>query len=568
MKRKMKMIIIALVAIFAVSASLVVFSSDDDADGALIKTAGLSLRNDDYETVGETYTKVIEGGGFLQNKPQSYSISGASWLSITKITAATIELEGKIPFAGTYDITVRGTILLGLIETEWRWKITASEFNSTLKIINKDNVLYSVKKPVGSTVTLPTIKDTSSEAFIGYYTSASGGTKVADSGDKYFLSNKTETLYAQWKISFNMGDYKAGSPPWAGVRLMINDPTLLSDKLELYSLSGPSWLKISKEFYGLSIEGRIPDAGTYDVVVRGVINYGADEAEWKWRIIAHPRVDSKYIYYTLKIMDEDKVVHTTSNNEGSTIRLPIMTDTESKIFDGYYTAESGGTRVGGSGDKYITKGTETLYVRWTTAPIPLYTIKFDANGGNNDIGDVNVLKGSAIKLPSLTRLSFIFSGWNEGSKSGRFYSPGDTYIPTQSTTLYAKWIDIHTTEGMNVLLGMVEHKSELKILHQSMSPLASTVKIDTLYIPEPFINTIFFNLDRFIDDNIFIMLLQGVVSLLFPAWTGLAQEIFNQICTTIMWVDCKNISTGNGVELVITSNLALGLILHWDITPR
>ena len=203
--KKMKIIVFALVAIFAVSASVIVLTTDDNSstDGALIKDVK-TLESDNYETVGEIYTKVIISEGLLSTNLQSYTISGASWLSITYVDYKTVKLSGKIPFAGTHNVVVKGSALLGLIDKEWKWKITASDDPvSIIEVIDKDNVLLSEKRFLGSIITLPKLTDTSSKVFKGFYSSSSGGNKIAGSGDTYVLSHIEETLYAQWTTIFS-----------------------------------------------------------------------------------------------------------------------------------------------------------------------------------------------------------------------------------------------------------------------------------------------------------------------------------------------------------------------------
>ena len=62
---------------------------------------------------------------------------------------------------------------------------------------------------------------------------------------------------------------------------------------------------------------------------------------------------------------------------GSSIILPSPGDNPGYVFDGWYTAESGGTKVGMAGDDYVPDGIETLYAHWTyelTFPTPSFTL--------------------------------------------------------------------------------------------------------------------------------------------------------------------------------------------------
>lgn len=62
---------------------------------------------------------------------------------------------------------------------------------------------------------------------------------------------------------------------------------------------------------------------------------------------------------------------------GSSIILPSPGDNPGYVFDGWYTAESGVTKVGMAGDDYVPDGIETLYAHWTyelTFPTPSFTL--------------------------------------------------------------------------------------------------------------------------------------------------------------------------------------------------
>lgn len=62
---------------------------------------------------------------------------------------------------------------------------------------------------------------------------------------------------------------------------------------------------------------------------------------------------------------------------GSSIMLPSPGDNPGYVFNGWYTAESGGTKVGIAGDEYVPDGIETLYAQWTfelAFPTPSFTL--------------------------------------------------------------------------------------------------------------------------------------------------------------------------------------------------
>lgn len=76
------------------------------------------------------------------------------------------------------------------------------------------------------------------------------------------------------------------------------------------------------------------------------------------------------------------------------VTLPTPTRTGYK-FSGWYTATSGGTKVGGGGDSYKPTKNITLYARWT--PIT-YTVKYYLDGTEQTEKNRPVLMAQAISM--------------------------------------------------------------------------------------------------------------------------------------------------------------------------
>ena len=125
-------------------------------------------------------------------------------------------------------------------------------------------------------------------------------------------------------------------------------------------------------------------------------------------------------------------------NSGNMIKLGF-------IFAGWNTV------VDGSGITYVQNSTftivsnTTLYAQWT----PLtYTMTYNGNGSSSGSvptdnnspfingATVTVLGNSGI----LAKVGYAFTNWNSAANgSGTSYTPGATFIITNSTTLYAQW---------------------------------------------------------------------------------------------------------------------------------
>lgn len=139
-------------------------------------------------------------------------------------------------------------------------------------------------------------------------------------------------------------------------------------------------------------------------------------------------------------------------------------------FNGWYTASSGGTRVGSAGENYTPTSTLTLYAQWSSntpppnepeptpppvAPTPpavvtLYTVTYAANSATSGTAPAETsayTNGSTVTVKTnsgvLTKTGYTFVGWNtKEDGTGITYPANGTSIfilGSQNVTLYAKW---------------------------------------------------------------------------------------------------------------------------------
>ena len=126
---------------------------------------------------------------------------------------------------------------------------------------------------------------------------------------------------------------------------------------------------------------------------------------------------------------------------GGTVTLPTPTRS-GYTFNGWYTAASGGTRVGGAGGTYTPTSSVTLYAQWSKGTVTVY---WNENGGAG-INNTVCSYGEDLTLPSApTRANHQFIGWT--LKNGILYSAG-TVIPggcvyevvgDSGTSIKAQW---------------------------------------------------------------------------------------------------------------------------------
>lgn len=110
--------------------------------------------------------------------------------------------------------------------------------------------------------------------------------------------------------------------------------------------------------------------------------------------------------------------------------------------DGWYTADTGGTKRTATDTVSITSNT-TLYAHWTANS---YTVTFDANGGTTPTASKNVTYASTYgTLPTPTRSGYAFLGWFTEQTGGTQITSSSTVGIAAAQTLYAHW------EAMSIL---------------------------------------------------------------------------------------------------------------------
>ena len=157
-----------------------------------------------------------------------------------------------------------------------------------------------------------------------------------------------------------------------------------------------------------------------------------------------PEVSSKYyahwdpIIYTITF-DANGGECSKASETGSieqSITLPTPTRT-GYAFNGWYTASSGGNKVGDAGTSYTPNSHIVLYAQWAAAT---YKVTYNANGGSCTTSEESVVYPNKVTLPTPTRDGYTFNGWYTASSGGtKVGDAGATYTPEANITLYAQW---------------------------------------------------------------------------------------------------------------------------------
>ena len=162
-------------------------------------------------------------------------------------------------------------------------------------------------------------------------------------------------------------------------------------------------------------------------------------------VTVQPFGSAKTVYYEYNGGSGTETSFTT-NCEEQEVTLPTATRA-GYDFNGWYTAATGGTKVGDAGGTYNpTTSPITLYAQWTKQ---IYIISFHANGGtgtmpNQKADENNVI--AQLNANQFTRDGYAFVGWNtKANGTGIAYADQATNITlTGNLTLYAQWAAIVT----------------------------------------------------------------------------------------------------------------------------
>ena len=278
------------------------------------------------------------------------------------------------------------------------------------------------------------------------------------SGDRVSFSytNLDSGYSATWMlVTDSTGDvqYTTGSSK----RMAFYEPT------SIYLITEPMPMTITVTSAG---NGTVTGGGTYNlgdqVSLRATPNTGYVFSQWTFT--GGSSVVNPYEFEVQQVMLGQSVTYTAnftaaqytvtfnaSSNGGSTPTatknvtynstygtLPTATKT-GHVFNGWFTAASGGTQVTSSTTVTIT-APQTLYAQFTPAT---YTVTFDAttNGGTlSGSSSKTVTYGSTYgTLPTATKTNNEFLGWYTASSGGTKITSSSTVSITVNQTLYAQF---------------------------------------------------------------------------------------------------------------------------------
>lgn len=284
--------------------------------------------------------------------------------------------------------------------------------------------------------------------FNGWYTAATGGTRVGGAYDQPSpaLSTSTSTtLYAQWtaktptaysypqvsgtgtageSISFSGGSYSDSLSKTTA--LAVNTTGTFSGSEATKSGSSTYTVTTSDATYPPYYFAAQDEVLDYDG--NPYYFYSQNSIKSNFKITYdhnHDGVQTSDIFYSASA--------TLGSNNPITLPTPLYSG---YMLLGWFTDPTDeNTQVS---DPYVPPNDNvTLYAHWEMVT---YTLNFNANGGSVNISSKPAIYGEAYgDLPTPSRSGYNFSGWYTASSGGSLVVSTDIYNLSSDSTIYARW---------------------------------------------------------------------------------------------------------------------------------
>jgi uncharacterized repeat protein (TIGR02543 family) len=281
-------------------------------------------------------------------------------------------------------------------------------------------------------VALPTPTRTG-YTFNGWYTAASGGTKIGNGGASY-TPTANITIYAQWTIvkytiSYNANGGNASSVPASQTKAYNESGFKLSSTVPTRA-NGTTTYTVTYNANGGSV-------GTASATATKTTTYPFS----KWNTAANGS-GTNYAAGASYTANANATMYAQWTSSASTTSVTLPTPSlTGYAFNGWYTAASGGTRIGNAGASYTPTATITLYAQWTKNT---YTVSYAKNTTatvSNMPSNQTKTQGVDLTLSSNvpTRSGYTFKGWATSASGSVAYAAGGKYTANAAVTLYAVW---------------------------------------------------------------------------------------------------------------------------------
>lgn len=137
----------------------------------------------------------------------------------------------------------------------------------------------------------------------------------------------------------------------------------------------------------------------------------------------------------------------TTSCSGNTVTLPTPDTRAGYTFDGWWSAQNGGTKRGDAGDTYTVTGTTTLWGHWSQTNYTVTMAQDPAAGATLTGGTTTAHYGGTINISTDVPDGYRFTGWT-ASPSVTFASSSSTStsftMPNSDVTVTAHFVQVHT----------------------------------------------------------------------------------------------------------------------------
>lgn len=361
----------------------------------------------------DTAKKMLESSGFVVNIYEEYDTTVKSGYIIRQYPSGNT--------SQLYGTTVTVYVSKGKQPVQVSFNANGGSVSTTQMTGYYSDTYGSLPTPTKSGYT-----------FTGWYTAASGGSKITSSTT--ITSTSAHTLYAHWSLktytlSFNANGGSV-SESYREIAAGENYGTLPTPTRKNYTFVG--WYT---SLSGGSQVYQSTKMGSYDTT-----------------IYAHWLADTSRLYFDANGGSVSESVREIQIGEKYGY-LPEPTRND-YTFIGWFTSRSGGSYV--SSNTTMGSSDTTIYAHWEESKHTLY---FDANGGSVSESSRSVSSGKSYgSLPTPTRSGYTFAGWYT-SRSGGSYVTSTTTMGSYDTTIYAHWEESTHTLYFNANGGYVSETS-------------------------------------------------------------------------------------------------------------
>ena len=298
----------------------------------------------------------------------------------------------------------------------------------TIKVGSLDPVSSNINSTYGTTITL-TASPSSGYKFAGWEVTTENGGKVSVENNQFTMPDASVTVQANFSpISYSIQFNANGG-----------EGTMSPQKFTYgtaQNLTANSFTRTGYTFAGWNTKA--DGTGTSYTDKLSVNNLTATNGA---TLTLYAQWEAKTITITWNLNDGSGNTTTSQYTyNGAVMELPTPTR-DGYNFEGWWTAQTGGTKITDVGATNKPADNVTYYAQWSEKQYERYTITYNLNGGTNSTDNPEYYNEVTpdIVLKDAGKIGYTFLGWYENAN---FTGNPVTQISIGSTgnkTLYAKW---------------------------------------------------------------------------------------------------------------------------------